>query len=239
MLKYKLSRMGKTIFEHFMSPQDRVNAVLSNLDNQIVSCEKGAIELKTRKKLAERSQENALNEYDAWTERARQALSKDREDLAEKAAFEAVRFQKEINKYDLIIQQISPEIDFVKTEILKLKDQKDTLESKMELLTTKLSIAQAREEITLLLTGIAGNSYTKQLKEIENEVTKQECRALATTETAKELTGQGVKEEFEVLDTQISQDHAKLFLENLKKEVKALTGSNEITIDTGTVENKV
>jgi phage shock protein A len=231
--------MGKALFERFMSPQDRVNAILDNLGNQITTCEKGTIELKTRKKLAERSQQAAVTEFEAWTERAKQALTKGREDLAEKAAFEAVKYQKEINKFDIIIQQIEPEISFIQSEVLKLKDQKDTLESKMELLTTKLSIAQAREEITLLLTGIAGNSYTKQLKEIENEVTKQECRALATTETARELTGQSVKEEFESLDNQISQDHAKVFLENLKKEVKALPGQGEITIEAETVEDKV
>lgn len=210
-----------SIFSRFMDiVNSNINAILDKAEDpekmlrlMIQEMEDTLIELKSNcaGRMAEeikleRKKKEAENAFSRWASRAMLAVEKKREDLAREALVEKRKAKGEIDRINLLLEQMKATIEETKKEI-------ETLEEKMQSAKSKLRILRERQERAenerkSSVTGSA--DFDQRFSDMEEKIDRMNAENEMRRRTSADEKFQKMEE-----DEEIEKE-----LEELKKKVE-------------------
>lgn len=209
LLKFHILDIADQITFKFTDPRRVANQVLKTLTNEVKSCENAYLDIQTQWDILALNVQEDLKEEATWKGRITTALLNNNEKLANQAAIEAIRFRKLIDRYVAQMEKLEPLKNILFEEVQSRKEERDNLESEIELLKVEYSIAKSRNQISKLLNGVGTDiSISERLKSFKGQIKILEAQSTARSKVSKQLTSSSVQEEFKVLEdkTQYNTD---------------------------------
>ncbi len=168
-------------------------------------------------KEAENKFNKAKEEIEHWTNRAKQALTSENEELARKALEKKQEAEKDFNKYQGQVIERRKIADIHKAKVKKLQSRIEEAEDKQDELIAAAETARASKEINETLSGMGKVSASDNLDRLEKSVNKMEAEAQASDELYEDLKEDDLEAQFEELESKDSVDDE---LAKLKDEMK-------------------
>ncbi|MDQ1266940.1 MAG: phage shock protein [Bacteroidota bacterium] len=202
-------------------PEKMLKQMVIEMEESINKATLGVSNAIANEKSLERKIEKSRRELSEWEERAMQALSAGREDLA-KAALE----KKAISERN--VADLEPIYNQAKAASQKMRAQLDTLKSKLEearsrqsTLIARSQAAKAQKQIAQTFSGVGSDAFSK-FDKFEGKIEKLESEAEAFEQLAGD--NKSLEDEFKKLSTTSSVDTE---LERLKAKMGMLPESGE------------
>ncbi|TDX51538.1 PspA/IM30 family protein [Orenia marismortui] len=167
-------------------------------------------------KEVEAKRDDAKEEMEHWTNRAKQALEASKEDLARKALEKKQTAETNYNKYKEQAKARRKTADLHKKKLEDLRARIEEAEDKQDQLIAEAENAKATTEINETLSGLGKSSAAEDLDRLSSKVDKMKARAEASNELYDEIEKDDLESEFEELNKSGSVDDE---LAKLKAEI--------------------
>ncbi len=174
-----------------------------------------ANEVSLQKKL-----EKARKDKSDWEQKAMQALSAGREDLARAALEKKNIIDKNIADLEPIHTQAKETTNNLRIQLDKLKSKLDEARTRQSTLIARSQAAKAQKQIAQQLSGVGSDAFSK-FDKFEQKIEKLESEAVAFEQLAGENSS--LDDEFKKLGTSSSVDQELLAL---KAKMGMLPSSN-------------
>ncbi|MGB9702572.1 MAG: PspA/IM30 family protein [Candidatus Kapaibacteriota bacterium] len=174
-----------------------------------------ANEVSLQKKL-----EKARKDKSDWEQKAMQALSAGREDLARAALEKKNIIDKNIADLEPIYTQAKETTNNLRIQLDKLKSKLDEARTRQSTLIARSQAAKAQKQIAQQLSGVGSDAFSK-FDKFEQKIEKLESEAVAFEQLAGENSS--LDDEFKKLGTSSSVDQELLAL---KAKMGMLPSSN-------------
>jgi phage shock protein A len=172
-------------------------------------------------KSLERKLEKAKKDRDDWQQKAVQALSANREDLARAALEKKGIAEKNIADLDPIFIQAKDTSIKLRQQLDMIKNKLDEARQRQSTLIARSQAAKAQKQIAQSVSGIGTDAFSK-FDKYENKIESLEAEASAFEQLAGENTS--LDQEFKKLSTTSNVDDELL---KLKSQMGLLSDGNE------------
>ncbi len=201
-------------------PEKMLKQMVLEMEESVNKATMSVAQAISNEKNLERKLQKASKEKDEWQQKAVLALQNGREDLA-KAALEKKNIaEKNVNDLQPILEQ-------ARQTSTKLRQQLDTIKSKLEearqrqsTLIARSQAAKAQKQLAQSVSGIGNDSFSK-FEKMEQKIEKLEGEASAFEQLAGENTS--LDDEFKKLGSSSVDDELLL----LKSQMGLLNEKNE------------
>lgn len=160
-------------------------------------------------KSLERKKEKAFKEMQEWEQRAMQALTANREDLAKGALEKKNISERNFKDLEPIYIQAKETSDKMRTQLNSLKAKLEEARSRQSTLIARSQAAKAQKQIAQSFSGVGSDAFSK-FDKYEQKIEKIESQAEAFETLAGENTK--LEDEFKMLGTSTSVDSDLLAL---------------------------
>lgn len=173
-------------------------------------------------KSLQRKLEKARREATDWQEKAKQAITAGREDLAKAALEKKAIAQRNVADLEPIYQQAKQTADKMRDQLNKLKAKLEEARSRQSTLIARSQAAKAQKQISQSFSGVGSDAFGK-FDKFEQKIEKTEAEAEAFDQLAGDNTS--LDDEFKQLS---SSSDADADLLKLKQEMGMLSdGDNK------------
>jgi phage shock protein A len=160
-------------------------------------------------KSLERKKEKALAETNDWEQKAMQALTAGREDLAKAALGKKAVTEQNAKDLEPLYIQAKSTSDKLRDQLNKLKAKLDEARSKESTLIARSEAAKAQKQVSQAFAGVGSDAFSK-FDKYEQKIEKTEAEAEAYEQLAGENTS--LDDEFKKLSTSSTVDDDLLAL---------------------------
>lgn len=172
-------------------------------------------------KSLERKIEKAKNDNAEWEQKAMQALSAGREDLAKSALEKKAISARNVQDLAPVYTQAKATAEKLRDQLSKLKAKLDEAHSRESTLIARSQAAKAQKQISQAFAGVGTDAFSK-FDKYEQKIEKSEAEAEAFEQLAGENTS--LDDEFKKLSTSSTVDNDLLAL---KQKMGLLPESSE------------
>jgi phage shock protein A len=172
-------------------------------------------------KSLERKIEKAKKDTTEWEQKAMQALTAGREDLAKGALEKKAISARNVQDLEPIYKQAKTTADKLREQLTKLKAKLDEARARESTLVARSQAAKAQKQISQAFAGVGTDAFSK-FDKYEQKIEKSEAEAEAFEQLAGENTS--LDDEFKKLTTSSTVDNELL---ELKAKMGLLPESGE------------
>lgn len=192
-------------------PEKMLNQMLIEMKEQLADAKRQvAVAIADEKKLR-RQLDLQLEEAKKWEERAMQALSAGKEDLARQAVARRNEAQNLAQQYQEQWEKQSEAVETLKTALRGLNAKIEEAKRKKDLLIARKKRAEAQRQIQETLQGLGQTSAFETFERMEQKVLEEEAKAEAAVDLNAELSGLDLEEQFKGLQsTELDDDLEEL-----------------------------
>lgn len=154
-----------------------------------------------------------------WTNRAQMGVQADRDDLAKAALQHLQRHERNAAFFRQALETLDPKVVALKCSLAALRDEYEDAKNEVTLLDARAKIADTSGQVSRIMGGV-GNSIVDMTK-IRSKVDKLEADSAALDSMAKEVSGQDLEKQIDMLGTPALEQRLK----DLKKHMSS--GGND------------
>lgn len=178
-------------------PEAMLNQIIRDMNDALRQADSDIADQIAQQKMLEGDLDAAQRNEGAWQSKAEMAVSHSRDDLAREALVRVNDYTEQASIY-------SKQLEAQKKAVTELKSKRDLLKTKYdqamrnrEMLVARARAAQAKGNITKMVTQSNRADYASELDRMERKIRQQEARADADAEVADSKTT--VQDEFDQL----------------------------------------
>ena len=184
-------------------PQKMIRLIIQEMEDTLVEVRSSSAKVLAERKMAERRRARVEAEAQSWEEKARLAISKNREDLARAALQEKRAIEEELTVVEAELQATDEHVEQLNQEIAKLQQ--------------KLSDAKAKQK-TLMMRSKTVESRIKIKRQMHREALDDAFNKF-----------EGFERRMDNLESQLeSMDLGREVAPDLASEIEALAGDEQI-----------
>jgi phage shock protein A len=193
-------------------PEKVLEQTIQDMQDDLVKMRQAVAQgIATQKRTEQQYQKN-MNEANRWQQRAQLALEKGEEGLAREALVRKKTFADTAVTLQTQLGQQSSQVEILRRNLVTLEGKLTEAKTKKNMLKARLSAAKAHEQLQNTIANLNTNSSMAAFERMEEKVLQAE----AISQTAGELGGTGIEEEFlklestEDVDDELAMMKAKL-----------------------------
>lgn len=196
-------------------PEKMLNQMLLDMQEQLITAKKQvAIAIADEKRLLKHHEDEKAKAQE-WEQKAMQAVSAQRDDLARQALERKAEHDKYAKGFEDQWQGQKQAVEQLKVSLNKLNDKIAEAKRKKNLLVARAKRAEAQKTISDTMSGMSSTSAIETIERMEQKIDQMEAEAQATSELAKEIETDELSAQFEKLNV-VSSDKA---LDALKEKM--------------------
>lgn len=180
----------------------------------------------------EKRLQTQLNEEEAqvshWENKARLALRSGNEDLAKRALLRKREVEGRVESFRKQWSDQKAAVEGLKVALVKLNEKIEEARRQKDVLIARHKRAQAQQEIQNTLSGIGDNESFETFERMIGKVEQAEAEAAASVEMAELTRGDGLEEEFRLLESEEAGDQLLADLMARVREEDAAIGSGAL-----------
>ena len=199
----RLSRVVRANINDLVSKAEDPEKVL---EQAVIDMQEDLVQLRqavaraiaTQKRLSTRSSQQNKNQSEAntWQQRAQLALSKGDENLAREALVRKKSFSDTAASLKIQLEQQSNNVNTLKRNLIALESKISEAKTKKDMLKARANAAKAQKQLQESMVNIDTSSALGAFERMEDKVMQLE----AESETAAELGGTGIEQQFAALE---------------------------------------
>ena len=189
-------------------PEKMVKQIIIDMSQELNKCTQALGKAMAAERTAKNQYETAKAKSDDWELKAKTALQKGDEELAKKALAEKVKADKNTQQYKQMYDTISSQTATVRDQVETLKSKLQEAKSRQAMLIARSQMADTQKSIAKSTGGFDPNSSTDKFNRMEEKIMQKEAEAQAFTELAYENNKEGdeTMQKFEEMETNSKVD---------------------------------
>ncbi|WP_447874857.1 PspA/IM30 family protein [Serratia fonticola] len=189
--------------------------MVRDFEVQIGSTEEVVAAVIGQQNLLQKQLEASKKAVSDWNDRAHRAVQAARDDLARTALQYVQRYERNVAFYSNALETLNPKVEDLKSKLATLRDEYEDAKNEVTLLDARAKIADTSGKVSRIMGGVGNNAI--DMTKIRSKVDKLEADSAALDSMAKEVSGQDLKKQFDMLGT----PHIDQRLEELKKQTSS------------------
>lgn len=199
-------------------PEKMVKQIIIDMQKELSNSTQALGKAMAAERTAKNQYESAAAKSTEWENKAKAALSAGNEELAKKALAEKVKADKNTQQYKEMYDNISAQTATVREQVETLKSKLEEAKSRQAMLIARSQMADTQKSIAKSTGGFDSSSASEKFDRMEEKIMTKEAEAQAFSEIASENTqaNNDTLNEFEKLETDSKVNSE---LERLKAEM--------------------
>jgi len=165
-------------------PEKMVKQVILDMQEELNKATQNYGKAKASERMAEKRYLDAKQVSADWENKAKQALSAGKEDLAKQALAKKIKADEDMEAYKEMYESISDQTEAIGDQVEVLKAKLDEAKSRQAMLIARAQMADTKKNLAKASGGFSGNSAQEKLDRMEEKISMKEAEADAFTEIA-------------------------------------------------------
>ena len=165
-------------------PEKMVKQVILDMQDELNKATQNYGKAKASERMAEKRYLDAKQVSADWENKAKQALSAGKEDLAKQALAKKIKADEDMEAYKEMYESISNQTEAIGDQVEVLKAKLDEAKSRQAMLIARAQMADTKKDLAKASGGFGGNSAQEKLDRMEEKISMKEAEADAFTEIA-------------------------------------------------------
>jgi phage shock protein A len=207
-------------------PEKMLSQIIVDMRNQLAKAKQQvAAAIADEKRLRDQA-DNEFKVAEDWEKRAMLAVQQGRDDLATQALLRQQEHMEHAQQLAVTWEAHKVETEKLKQSLRDLNDKIEEAKRKKNLLVARQRRAEAQQRIATTLSGLSEKSAFEAFNRMEERITANERKLLASQEIDEEFTGDRLTHEFKQLERSAGGASADRQLAALKQRM-GLLGAGE------------
>jgi phage shock protein A len=189
-------------------PEKILEQTIQDMQDDLLKMRQAVAQSIATQKRTEQQYNKNITEADRWQQRAQLALSKGEEGLAREALIRKKTFADTAATLKLQLDQQTAQVEALRRNLVTLEGKLTDAKTKKDMLKARLSAARANEQLQSTIGSLNAGSSMAAFERMEQKVLQAE----AVSQSAGELAGMGIEDEFAKLESGSDVDNELMML---------------------------